>query len=422
MNCPVSFFPRGGRATLLALALWMVGVLCSSTQASRIQLDWDASTSLGVMGYKVYCTSGASAPFSVLDVGNATSATITDLIPGQLYTFSVTAYDLFGVESEPSESAPVWAPAKMLIDWPESKKLGVVGYGLYTGIVGSLATKTVGLATESLVGNLTPGETYFFYPVGYDLMGREIQPYSMIRYTVPLDPAQLSDVLNSTPVIASSTAAYLKADVATLGLWKGTYGSLGWILPGQGVNLPNTAVSSLLATKTWVWEDPSAQSSALKKIESSERIASCYYSANSFTITLALTDAQTYRVSLYFWDAEKSNISQGVLISNADNGKTLSYQTLSNFGKGVYWTYNMKGSVLIRIKRLSGPQAVLSGLFIDPIPSASTPTTALDTSALGLTPTVSIAEDAPAEPTDLGADASVSGLTPQVVDTESSEP
>lgn len=373
MNCPVRLFALGVRTRLCLLAaLCIVSVFLPGTAASRVRLDWEPSPSPAVLGYTVYCYEGTDTPFSVADAGLNTSATISNLTPGRLYTLSVRSYDLFGRQSDPSESVQVWAPAKVLVDWPQSTRLDVVGYTLYSGVVGSLANKTViGGTSEAGVGGLIGGNTYYFFPVGYDLFGKEVQAYAMTKLTVPDDPTLLPDSLYNPAMSLSTSGGLVKTDKLTLGNWPGVYGSLGYILPEQGIALPENIVGSLLAHKSWLWEGTSTKTAALRKIEGSGRIASCYYSTTSFTIKLAIPDGKTYRVSLYFWDYQKASLEQGILILNTQTDKVISYKVLSGFANGIYWTYNLRGNVQIRVKRLKGPQAVLSGIFFDPVPTST---------------------------------------------------
>ncbi len=72
-------------------------------------LDWtapvknsDGSVLTDLAGYRVYYgTSSGSYPQSI-DVGNVTTCQVRDLPGGSTYYFVVTAYNLAGAESEPS--------------------------------------------------------------------------------------------------------------------------------------------------------------------------------------------------------------------------------------------------------------------------------------------------------------------------------
>jgi hypothetical protein len=81
---------------------WMVALvvlLTSYTAAAQVTLTWDASVSM-VDGYWLYYGPASGSYTARLDVGAATTYTITGLASGQTYYFAVTAYDRTGnVES-----------------------------------------------------------------------------------------------------------------------------------------------------------------------------------------------------------------------------------------------------------------------------------------------------------------------------------
>ncbi len=82
-------------AALLASSLGFK-VYCAS-----VSLAWDANTEEGIVGYRVYF-SRLPAKTEVVDVGNVTSVTVSNLMAGFLYSFYATAYNADGLESAPS--------------------------------------------------------------------------------------------------------------------------------------------------------------------------------------------------------------------------------------------------------------------------------------------------------------------------------
>jgi fibronectin type 3 domain-containing protein len=70
-----------------------VGKGCSSGEIGKINLAWDASPAQDVVGYKVYYGTAPRTYGPGIDVGNATSYTLTGLIKGRRYYITVTAYD-----------------------------------------------------------------------------------------------------------------------------------------------------------------------------------------------------------------------------------------------------------------------------------------------------------------------------------------
>ena len=92
-------------------------------------------------------------------------------------------------------------------------------------------------------------------------------------------------------------------------------------------------------------------------------------------------------------------------ITNAATGAVLSTQTVSSFQSGTYLDYTISGNVLITFTREAGPNAVLSGLFLDPTVSGSASISNLSSDRTGDHPAIQTSTDGvPAPITDfLGA-------------------
>jgi hypothetical protein len=56
-------------------------------------------------------------------------------------------------------------------------------------------------------------------------------------------------------------------------------------------------------------------------------------------------------------------------ILDAVTGAVLETQTITSFEGGKYLVWNLSGHVLIKFTQNAGPNAVLSGLFFDPVPA-----------------------------------------------------
>ncbi len=74
-------------------------------------------------------------------------------------------------------------------------------------------------------------------------------------------------------------------------------------------------------------------------------------------------------------------------ILNASNNAVLSTQTFSSFSQGQWGVWNVQGNVIIQVTRTAGSNAVVSGIFFDPVPTTSAPASAtytgLDTTTQG---------------------------------------
>jgi len=89
-------------------------VLCSlaETHASQsLGLAWDRSADPSVSGYRLYCGTHSGVYTQTIEIGNATTTLISNLVSGTRYFFAVTAYNAAGIESPPSNEVSYAAPA-----------------------------------------------------------------------------------------------------------------------------------------------------------------------------------------------------------------------------------------------------------------------------------------------------------------------
>jgi Fibronectin type III domain len=76
----------------------------------QVTLAWDPSVSPAVAGYRLYYGVSSRTYTNVIDVGNATSGTVSNLVDSTRYFFAVTSYDVAGLESDFSDEVLYIAP------------------------------------------------------------------------------------------------------------------------------------------------------------------------------------------------------------------------------------------------------------------------------------------------------------------------
>ncbi len=187
-------------------------------------------------------------------------------------------------------------------------------------------------------------------------------------------------------VVSASSASYTGLDTTTEGTWTGKYGADGYMIPNDVTSPPAYASVSLTGDNTYTWSSSTTSPSALQVSSgSSSRIASTYYASSNFTVNLNLTDGKTHRIALYLLDWSNPTVrNQTITISDAASNTVLSTQTFSGFQTGDYAAWNIQGHVLIKVTCNNGSNAVLSGIFFDPVPVPSSASyTGLDTTTEG---------------------------------------
>jgi hypothetical protein len=175
-----------------------------------------------------------------------------------------------------------------------------------------------------------------------------------------------------TPGLPGS-ASFVKADSTTAGNWIGAYGSRGYDVINSGISLPSSVTVTAAHQSVYTWANP-APATATQALEvppaGASRIAACWFSSTSFTVDVNVSTG-SYNLALYLLDYDKQARSEQIQLSDAVTGTVLSTEMVSGFSRGAYLNWTISGNVLITITKLAGPNAVLSGLFLDP-PTSST--------------------------------------------------
>jgi hypothetical protein len=174
---------------------------------------------------------------------------------------------------------------------------------------------------------------------------------------------------NAPPATTNATAVFVKTDSTTSGNWSGVYGADGFNIIGNYSSYPSYAQVSASGKSDYTWADPTADARALKKFSSTDHIAATWYSATSFTVNVNVTDGRTHRVALYVLDWDNSGRAQTIDVLDAASGTLLNSQSVSGFSGGKYLVWTVSGNVNIRFTRNAGFNAVVMGLFFDPVPS-----------------------------------------------------
>jgi hypothetical protein len=158
------------------------------------------------------------------------------------------------------------------------------------------------------------------------------------------------------------SATFLGTDTTTQGNWQGVYGADGQIVPNNVTANPSYATFSSAGATAYTWSPTTTDPRALRQPYSVNAIASAWYTPTSMTIDLNLTDGILHKISLYLLDFDDQSRSERIDILDAQ-GNVLDTETASSFQNGEYLSWNLSGQIQIRITCLTGPNAVLNGLF-----------------------------------------------------------
>ena len=189
--------------------------------------------------------------------------------------------------------------------------------------------------------------------------------------SVTFTPTDTTDYATTTKavtivVLQAATATFLRKDTTTKGNWIGTYGTQGYDLCTSSASLPSYATITPAGALNCTWASSTTVLRALQAPGGGSRLAACWYQAPSFSVAVNLNDGQVHDLELYFLDWLNRGRIEQVQVTDAASGAVLSTQTVSSFNKGVYLDFAVSGDVVITMMQQAGPNAVLSGLFLDP--------------------------------------------------------
>jgi fibronectin type III domain protein len=105
-------------ATLLSVVPFLAAT--TSQAAQSVTLAWNPSSGPNLAGYRVHEGTFSGVYIRTIDVGNRTTATISNLTAGFTYYFVVSAYNTAGVESAPSNEVAFRATAGSSPGSPQS--------------------------------------------------------------------------------------------------------------------------------------------------------------------------------------------------------------------------------------------------------------------------------------------------------------
>jgi hypothetical protein len=143
------------------------------------------------------------------------------------------------------------------------------------------------------------------------------------------------------------------------------YGSQGVNIAGVGNTLPAYAATSTTGIP-YTWAASTTDVRAAQNLTGSSRVAAEWYGESSFDFNLTLSDGGTHRIALYLLDYDGQNREENIQVIDANTNAVLATKTVFPFSGGDYALFNVSGSVIFRITKMSGGGSALTGVFIDP--------------------------------------------------------
>ena len=232
----------------------------------------------------------------------------------------------------------------------------------------TISTATAGASIRYTTDGSTPSST-----IGTAYSG----PVSVSSSATLKAIAYMAGMTDSTVTSASylitgngsNGAVFVKTDTTTHGSWKGVYGTQGYNVFEDTVSYPGYVTVTPAGKADYTWVLSTSDGIALQKpLSSTDRIAATWYTPSSLTIDVKFTDGVPHQLAVYSLDwytggSRKQTIS---ILDGATNA-VLDSQDVSSFQDGKYLVWNLTGHVILRLTNTSAINAVISGLFFDPV-------------------------------------------------------
>jgi hypothetical protein len=172
----------------------------------------------------------------------------------------------------------------------------------------------------------------------------------------------------------TSKVKFVQIDSTTQGNWNTGYGIDGSIIAKDNARLPAYAQVNVSGQSEWRYSTDTPDRRALWKNDGTGRVAGVWYSyyptTNAFFVNVKILDAGTHRLSVYALDWYNQGRSLQIDVLDPTTAQILDTQQLQNYWSGQYLVWDIKGSVQLRVSTLAGPNALLSGIFLDPSSTA----------------------------------------------------
>lgn len=212
---------RSWAVTLRTVAALILG-LFATAEAAQTTLAWDRSQNPEVVGYRLHYGTTSKRYDKTVDVGNTTTATVSNLAEGSGYYFAVTAYNSVQIESLPSTEVFRSVATELIeptLTWDRSTDPAVAGYRVRYGTSSGKYDKTVdvgGNNTATLSG-LTAGSSYYAVVTAYNSAHIESLPSNEIalKAETQTSTAELTSAEETSTANASDSDALATTTTST---------------------------------------------------------------------------------------------------------------------------------------------------------------------------------------------------------------
>lgn len=196
-------------------------------------------------------------------------------------------------------------------------------------------------------------------------------------YAVSVRPVGADGVLGdaggrieqTTAGCAEGTATDRTVDRTTSGDWIGVYGASGYALAGDATS-PAPGVDLTLPPSPYTWNGDTAEIRALQRASGTGRLAATWF-GSTVPVTVSAPEGEAHRVTVYVLDWDSPGVRRQSITVRDAQGKVLDAiggAELGAFDQGTAVSWTVTGDVTITAQVEAGANAVVSAVFVDPVP------------------------------------------------------
>jgi hypothetical protein len=349
---------------------------------------WDAPTDPTIVGFSVVYGTQSGAYSQRVNVGVQTSATIGNLSDGVTYYFAVRSVSDGQAMSTVSNEVEYAVPRQsqvitaLALTSTQSSPQVLGTTVLWTAVAGGGTVSnqyrwSVSDGTSVVrLSDWSPASSFAWKPTavnpGYSLIVSARAGGDGVTAMTQAMPFAIVPVGS----LLGASAKFTTIDVATQGNWIKKFYQNSALLAAESMTLPPSVSVANSGASSWTWVDATSDLRALQRPSGPSRFAATWFSASSFDIDVNVLDGASHSVALYLvdWDSFGAR-RERIDVINAASQNLLDSKTVTGFSNGQYLAWTVTGHVTFRITRLSGSNAVVSGVFLDgriPSPPAVT--------------------------------------------------
>ena len=177
------------------------------------------------------------------------------------------------------------------------------------------------------------------------------------------DDIKVKSIYQKKLPISTATRYITSIDETSQGNWKGKYGSKGYYIIGDKINLPdgvtfhmnNCEYVSILRNK--------ADIRGLCRAENDCRLAAYYLHSNEFNIDITLP--YRMQITLYLLDYDRLDRKERIIVQLKRTGEVVVDKSFDDIVDGIYLSFLADEDIVISVKCLHGPDANISAIFFD---------------------------------------------------------